>query len=150
MSVKTRLQRTATCGGIPLLFVRAAASHVEGTTGEAAAGPARTAHVSEVAVDSCDQLWQELMAWLLQALLSRLNCGSPTVPESVPVAMMLVVDCYASGGLALMSQEETAAFVQTIDEASAAMKNAPSSIPLQTQIQFLATLKLMRAEATLR
>ena len=81
--------------------------------------------------------------------MQKLNCGSPSIPEDVPVAMLKLVDCYAAGGLAPMTREEQAEFIHTIDQAQAAMESAPDTIPLLTRVQFSSTLKLMRAEVEL-
>jgi hypothetical protein len=149
MSVKNGSERNAKRGWIPLvLSLSAVSGAVADITGEAA-HPQAVATVQSGSVVQADTAWDEVMRWLIQQLIEGLNCGSPTIPEDVPVAMLMTVDCYLSQGLRPMSPEERAEQIRAIDETLYAMQSAPSSVPLLSRVQFISTLKLMRAEAEL-
>jgi hypothetical protein len=90
------------------------------------------------------------MRWLIEHLMGGLDCGSPSIPDDVPVAMMMVVDCYMVGGVSDMTPDEAAEFVATIDEAHGLTKEAPESVPPDIQEKFLSVLRVMRAEAVVK
>lgn len=150
MSVKNRCERTAKRGWIPLVFglVAAISGAAQGSSGDF--GRLQAVTPSAAASQSQDQIWYDLMDWLIDRLIEQLNCGSPGIPDDVPVAMLMVVDCYATGGLAEMTSEEAAEFVATIDEAQRLTKEAPESVSPETQEKFLSALRSMRAEAVVK
>jgi hypothetical protein len=90
------------------------------------------------------------MNWMLELLMTRLECGPQTLPDDVPVAMMMVVDCYMVGGVSDMTPDEAAEFVATIDEAYGLTKEAPESVPPDIQEKFLSVLRAMRAETVVK
>jgi hypothetical protein len=90
------------------------------------------------------------MTWLIDRLMEQLNCESSSIPDDVPVAMMMVVDCYMVGGVSDMTPDEAAEFVATIDEAHGLTKEAPESVPPDIQEKFLSVLRAMRAETVVK
>lgn len=80
-------------------------------------------------------------------MMTGLNCGSASVPEDVPVAMLMVVGCYATSGLKPMRADERDEFMSVLDAVEIAMLDVPTSVSLITRLRFEATLKLMRASA---
>jgi hypothetical protein len=142
MSVKNGLQRTAKLAWIPLAFVLAVVSANGQTPSPFTLRPYETV----VSNPDSDQVWHDLMDLILHLLINKLNCGSPTIPDDVPVAMLVVVDCFASGGLVAMTAAEKEEFMITLDAAEEAMRDTPDSVPLITKLKFESTLKLMRVE----
>lgn len=90
------------------------------------------------------------MTWLIDRLMEQLNCESSNIPDDVPVAMLMVVDCYSAGGVSDMTPEEAIEFVATIDEAQRLTKEAPESVSPDIREKFLNALQSMRAEAVVK
>lgn len=149
MSVKNGWQRTAKRGWIPLVLMLSGVMPGAGRTAAEAAPVGMNSQPIVSADLAQDQVWYDLMDWLIDLLMQRLNCGSPSLPHDIPVAMQMVVDCYSAGGLAPMTLQDQAEFIRTIDETQRAMESAPDTIPLLTRLQFSTTLKIMRGEAEL-
>lgn len=154
MSVKNGPQRTANRGGIPwiaVIFPVVSALSVCGAASAAASGlpPVGAQGSGSVTEASAQSAWEEVIRWLLDQLVIRMNCGSTPLPDDVPVAMLIITDCYITGSLAPMSSGEKSDYLATIDETMAAIQASPSSVPLLTRVQFTSTLKLMRAEVQL-
>lgn len=150
MSVKNRCERTAKRGWIPLVFGLLATSGVLAAPTAAEPGQAKAPTVRAGQTLRADGVWDEMMRWLIQRLVEKMNCGAPSVPDDVPVAMMMVVDCYMVGGVADMTPDEAAEFVATIDEAQRLTKEAPESVSRDVQEKFLSALRSMRAEAVVK
>jgi len=150
MSVKNRCERTAKRAWIPLVFGLLTTSPVGAAHQPSGVVQAVTPVAQGGQVLRVDGAWDEMMRWLIQRLVEKMNCNPSAIPDDVPVAMLTLVDCYSSGELQGMTLEETAEFLVTIEEATQVANSAPDSIPLLTKEKFLVTIKAMGAEAVVQ
>lgn len=148
MSVKNGYQRTAKRVWIPLisLFALMPGLHADGAV-RPPEGPGLEFRTGGAGLIARDTGWDLLLQWILQRLIDRLDCGLQNLPPEVPLAMEMTIDCYATGGLVVMSPAEIGDFLGLLNEAEDAMKDSPPGFSANLKSKFLVALSLMRAEA---
>lgn len=144
MSASIGYQRTEKCNWIPRSFsILAVLAAIV-----MAWAPARAfANVEEAPVQQrADTAWENWILIIIQELLDQMNCAGTELPPDVPVAMLVTVDCYESGGLLPMTLLDRLAFMALLDEAELAVKLAPADFPEDVRRKFLGAVGLMREE----
>lgn len=143
MSASIGYQRTEKCNWIPRAFAIVAAFvsiNLASTPGHAAIPG------SEAELKLASTQWESWILAILDAMMLRLTCQGTELPDDVPVAMMVMVDCYEAGGLLPMTLLDRLVFLAQLDEAELAVKLAPSEFPEEARRKFLGAVATMREE----